>query len=364
MIIDLYTWRAAALIQRTALTTPRLAAKPVATLDAAIWIMLEVAMKGRSLTIALLLLVFQLHAARGEAPVPANQLSQLLSTIAQGRDPAFGPAVAPALGVDKLSPAASRATTIVTRIAQEIELVASAFATAAPANKIAATRAAVARVSSETARDGASRSFEGDGPSLSVMRQVLFVPTASAGADPASRVMEIISRFERSPKPDDTYYEYTDAMNLKSPVAELPGSAESWTTKARPAMEPGKVYALKKCRNVPVLGWYCNTQLYQIRDLPGSDAGVKLLVTFLRPLPKGADNPAFGGGKAENIVDGYTATYVTVASGDLLLVYSLGIQSRPDRASQQSRLNAGHKEEYRQLVRRLEAALQIPKLPF
>ena len=320
---------------------------------------------GRSRTIALLLLFALSPVARAATPVPADRLSGLLSTIAQGKDTAFGTAVAPALGVDARSPAAARAAAVIARMAQEIEQVTSAFANAAPADKIAATRAAVARVSPETASDGASRSFEGSGPSLSVMRQVLFVPAAKAGADPASRVMELIGQFERSPKPDDTYYEYADAKDLnRSAVVELPGSAQSWTTKARPAMEPGKVYALKKCRHVLVLGWYCNTQLYQVRELPGANSGVKLLLTFLRPLPNGADNPAFDDGKAKNIVDGYTAAYVALASGDLVLVYYLGIQSRPDTASQQSRLNTGHKEEYRQLVSRLEAALEIPKLPF
>lgn len=328
-------------------------------------VMLEEAIMGRSRTIALLLLLVLSPVARAAAPVPADRLSELLSTIAQGKDTAFGPAVAPALGVDAGLPTTARAGSVIARIAREIEQVTSAFANAAPADKIAATRAAVARVSPETARDGASRSFEGSGPSLSVMRQVLFVPAAKAGADPTSRVMGIIGQFERSPKPDDTYYEYADAKDLKrSAMVELPGSATSWTTKARPAMEPGKVYALKKCRHILVLGWYCNTQLYQIRELPGANPGVKLLLTFLRPLLQGADNPAFGGGKAENIVDGYTAAYVTLASGDLVLVYNLGVQSRPDTASQQSRLNAGHKEEYRQLVSRIEATLAIPKLPF
>jgi hypothetical protein len=325
----------------------------------------EEAMMRWSGAVALLLLLFVLSPhARADTPVPANRLSPLLSTIAQGKDPAFGTAVAPALGVNAGAPATERASAVITRIAQEIEQVTSAFANAASADKIKATRDAVARVSPETARDGASRSFEGNGPSLSVMRQVLFVPAAQAGADPTARVIEIIGRFERSPKPDDTYYEYADPMHLKhSAVTEEKGSDASWTTRARPAMQPGKVYLLKKCRHIPVLGWYCNTQLYQVRDLPGAP-GVKLLLTFLRPLPKGADNARFSGGRAENIVDGYTAAYVVVSSGDLVLVYSLGVQSRPDTASQQSRLNEGQKEEYRQLVKRFEAVLNIPKLPF
>lgn len=322
-------------------------------------------MMRRSGAIALLLLLLVLSPdARAQTPVPANRLSPLLTSIAQGRDPAFGTAVAPALGLNAGAPAEARAAAVIARITQEIEQVTSAFANAAPADKIKATRDAVARVSPETARDGASRSFEGNGPSLSVMRQVLFVPAANAGADPTARVIEIIGQFERSPKPDDTYYEYADPRDLKRAATELQGSDTSWTTGARPAMQPGKVYLLKKCRHITVLGWYCNTQLYQIRDLPGAAPGVKLLLTFLRPLPKGADNARFSGGRAENIVDGYTAAYVVVRSGDLVLVYNLGMQSRPDTASQQSRLNEGHKAEYRQLVRRIQAVLNIPKLPF
>jgi hypothetical protein len=321
-------------------------------------------MMRRSGAIALLLLLLVLSPdARAEAPVPASRLSPVLTTIAQGRDPAFGTAVAPALGLNAGAPAEARAAAVIARMTQEIEQVTSAFANAAPADKIKATRDAVARVSPETAQDGASRSFEGNGPSLSLMRQLLFVPAAQAGADPTARVIEIISQFERSPKPDDIYYAYADPRDLTRAVTEEKGSDTSWTTGARPAMQPGKVYLLKKCRHIPVLGWYCNTQLYQIRDLPGAP-GVKLLLTFLRPLPKGADNARFSDGRAENIVDGYTAAYVVVRSGDLVLVYNLGVQSRPDTASQQSRLNEGQKAEYRQLVKRIEAVLNIPKLPF
>jgi hypothetical protein len=192
------------------------------------------------------------------------------------------------------------------------------------------------------------------------MRQLLFVPTANAGANPTDRVTQIVSRFEHSPKTDDTYYAYSNPADLRgSQFMELPGSADSWTSKAQPPMEPGKVYALKKCRHVMILGWYCNTALYQVRDI----AGAKLLATILRPLPKGADNPKFDDGRRENIVDGYTAAYVVTAAPDLVLVYSIGIQSKAGASSQQGLLNEGHKEEYRQLVSRVQAELGIGKLP-
>ncbi len=313
----------------------------------------------------LLLLIILPSAAFAAVPFPPSALAAVLSNIALGRDAAFGPAVAPALGLDTQSPPSERASSLITQIAHEIEQVTSVFANAASQDKIVATRAAVARFSRETAQEGASRSFRGSGPSLSYMRQLLFVPAAKAGKDPVDRVMGIISRFERSPKTEDNYYEYTDPKDLaRSKIMDLPGSGTSWTTQAQPAMIPGEVYALKKCRHIFILGWYCNTQLYQIRDLPGSGSGIKLLLTFLRPLPKNADNPAFAGGKAENVVDGYTAVYVVMASGDLVLVYDLGIQSRPDATSLQSRLDAGQKEEYRELVSLIEKSLQIEKLPF
>src|SRR5258708_34769939 len=143
-------------------------------------------------TIALHLLFVLPPVARAAAPVPADRLSELLSTIAEGRDPAFGAAVAPALGVDARLPAAARAAAVIARIAQEIEQVTSAFANAAPADKIAATRPAAARVSPETARDGAARSFAGTGPSLSAMRQVLLGPASKVGADSAARTTVII----------------------------------------------------------------------------------------------------------------------------------------------------------------------------
>jgi len=313
----------------------------------------------------LLLLLSPFSAAVADEPFPAGALSAVLSNIARGHDPAFGTAVAPALGLDTRSPPGERAASLIAQMAHEFEQVTSAFANASSHEKIAATRAAVARFSPETARDGASRSFEGSGPSLSYMRQLLFVPAAKAGKDPAGRVLQIISRFERSPKTDDNYYEYTDPKDLaRSKIIDLPGSATSWTTQARPAMVQDKVYALKKCRHIFVMGWYCNTQLYQTRDLPGSDSGIKLLLTFLRPLPKNADNLAFSGDKAQNIVDGYTAAYVVMSSGDLVLVYNLGIQSRPDSTSLQSRLDEGQKEEYRQLVSLIETSLDVQKLPF
>jgi hypothetical protein len=293
------------------------------------------------------------------APLPADQIAPILAAIVEGRDPAFGATVAPALSTDKALPRAERARAVVNRIAQEVADVAAAFAAAPAAQKTAATRQAVARVSAETARDGAERSFEGDGPSLSLMRQLLFVP--AQGDNAVDKVMRIVSQFEHSPKTEDNYYEYANPADLKgSATADLPGSAASWTSAARPPMALDQVYAMKKCRHIVILGWFCNTSLYQVRAL----GGAQFLLTFLHALPKGADNPVFDGGRAENTVDGYDALCVVVASESLILVYDLGVQSKEGAASQQSRLNEGHKAEYRQLVGRIEAALGIPKLPF
>ena len=314
-------------------------------------------------TIPLLLCLLLLPSGASAAGVSADQIEAVLAKIAQGKDPAFGPQVAPAQSLDAQRPAAERATAVITRMGQEIERVTAAFASAPAAQRAAKTRDTVAQFSAETAKDGASRSFEGNGPSLSLMRQLLFVPAANLGADPVGRVMQLVSRFEHSPKTDDTYYEYSNPTNLKAAqVTELPGSDASWTNQSQPPMDPGKVYALKKCRHIPVLGWYCNTALYQVRDVPGAD-GAKMLATMLRPLPKGADNAKFSGARAENIVDGYTAAYVITASPDLVLVYNLGIQSKAGAPSQQGRLNEGQKAEYRQLVSRIEAELGTGKLP-
>jgi hypothetical protein len=313
--------------------------------------------------LALLVVVSLMIAAAGAhaAPLSAEAIATPLTTIADGGDKTFGAAVAPAQSLDAGRPRADRIHAIVERMAGEVATVTTAFATAPDAERIAATKAAVARFNPETAQDGASRSFEGSGPSLSLMRQLLFVPVARAEIS-AATVMQVVSQFERSPKTDDNYYEYSNPADLKAAtIADLPGSDASWTTKARPAMTPDQVYALKKCRHIVILGWYCNTSLYQRRDLAGA---VPALITFLRPLPPGADNAKFTDDRAKNIVDGYTALYVAIAADNLVLVYDLGVQSKAEAPSQQGRLNDGQKAEYRQLVARIEAALGLGKLPF
>lgn len=316
-------------------------------------------------SIPVLLVSLMIAAAYAKAaPLAAETISGPLTAIADGRDKAFGAAIAPAQSLDAARPRADRIHAIVARIAGEIDAVTTAFATAPAAAKIGATKAAVARFSPETAQDGASRSFEGSGPSLSLMRQVLFVPASRAGVS-IDTVMRIVSQFEHSPKTDDNYYEYSNPADLKgATVADLPGSDESWTSRARPAMIPGQLYALKKCRHIVILGWYCNTALYQVRELTGARDGAQTLFTFLHPLPAGADNATFTDDRAKNIVDGYTALYVVMAADNLVLAYNLGIQSKADAPGQQSRLNDGHKEEYRQLVGRIEATLGTGKLPF
>src|SRR5580692_1423707 len=134
------------------------------------------------------LLVPLLIAAAGAnaAPLPAELTAGALTAIADGKDKAFGAAVAPAQSLDAGRSRDERIHAIVARIAAEVEAVTTAFAAAPAAEKIAATKAAVAQFSPETARDGASRSFEGSGPSLSLMRQVLFVPAASAAISSAT----------------------------------------------------------------------------------------------------------------------------------------------------------------------------------
>jgi hypothetical protein len=296
----------------------------------------------------------------------AREIRQILDAIAGGRDSVFGPAVAPAMSLDEKASPALRVQQIDARIAEEIDRVLGAFMNAPEAQKIAATRAAVAQRDKETATDGASRTFEGGGPSLSVMRQFLFIPADQVHAsDPVARVTDIISSFERSPKTDDNYFEYSNPRDLAgSTITKLPGSKSSWSTSPRPSMAQNTLYALKKCRQIVLLGWYCNTAYYAVRDLPSEQSGrASVLLTVLHPLKKGQDNSAFTTGQAENIVDGYTAVYLIKRSGNLILVYNLGIQYKTSAPSQTSRLNEGQKAEYRQLVSRLKADLGIAALP-
>jgi hypothetical protein len=299
----------------------------------------------------------------GIAQAADEGIAAALGTIASGQDEAFGKAVAPAQSLDGAKPREERVRAVIDRMAHEIETVRTAFVSAPAANRIAKTRAAVAQFSAETARDGASRSFEGNGPSLSIMRQLLFVPASSAVS--SATIMQTISQFERSPKAEDNYYEYSDPADLAgSTIIDLSGTEDP--LKVGSPMIPRRVYALKKCRHIAVLGWFCNTALYQVRELGIAGSQMRSLVTFLRPLGKGADNATFKYERAKNIADGYTAVYAVVAADNLVLVYSLGIQSKADAPDAQSRwqLDQGHKREYRQLADYLETTLGTGKLPF
>jgi hypothetical protein len=300
-----------------------------------------------------------------QTSVTAAQVEAMMNGIAEGRDKAFSQPVALAWSLNTGNPATGRIREINARMAREIERVATAFVNAPAAEKTAATKAVVAQIDAETAQDGADEVFEGSGPGLAMIRQLLFVPTADMGANPVDKLMQISSSFVRSPKTDDIYYEYGDPANLKqSSVLVLPGSDTSWTTGARPPMVTGQVYALKKCRHIFILGWYCDTSLYQVRDLPGSGGQVKFLITVLYSLPNGADNAKFTDDRAENVVDGYSAIYVVLISGNQLLVYDTGFQSKTGDTSQQGSLNAGLKEENRQFVSLLDTELRIAKLTY
>jgi hypothetical protein len=302
--------------------------------------------------------------AMAQTAVTAAQVEAMMNNIAKGRDDSFTQPVALAWSLNTDHSTADRIREVNARMAQEIERVVTAFVNAPAAEKIATTTAVVAQIDLETALNGADEVFEGSGPGLAVMRQLLIVPAADIGANPVDKLMQISSSFVRSPKTADVYYEYSDPANLKkSSILAMPGSNTSWTTGARPPMATGPVYALKKCRDIFILGWYCDTSLYQVRDLPGSGGRVKFLLTVLYSLPRGADNAIFTDDRAENVVDGFSAIYVVLVSDDQLLVYDTGVQYKTGDTSHQGSLNDGLKEEYRQFVSLLNTDLRIAKLP-
>ncbi len=286
-----------------------------------------------------------------------EQLRQILASVAKG-DSAFGAAVAPAETLATTEPKPDRIRHLDIRLLDELNEVAIAFNEAADGQKQPATRAVVKGLDPQTATEGASRVFEGDGPSLSIMRQFLIVPAASLGADPVKKAMAIVTSFERSPKTDDSYFEYTAPKDMAgSEIRTLPGSATSWNKAAEPSMAEGEIYKLKKCRSIPILGWYCNTSWYQPLPLDQApDGSAQALITTLYPLAKGGDNAFFKDGRAENIVDGYTSVYLVEQSGADVLVYSLGFQTKASPALQQARLNAGHKAEFKMLASRFAGA--------
>lgn len=293
-------------------------------------------------------------------PAPADErIDRLASMLADTTDATglSGLAVAPALSVDSAELTETRITAINRRMIDEIKRVMTAFSSAPAGDQDRAVRDTVRAFDPETAAEGAARLFEGDGPSLSIMRQVLVVSADGLGPAPVARAMDRVSSFERSAKTDDTYYEYANPRDLNaSEIIDRPGDPQSWTSNAAPRMELNTIYTLKKCRHIAVLGWYCNTADYQRRAIASpAGAETEILLTVLRPLAPGGDHRMFDGDRSKNIVAGYTALYLVTRSRDAVLIYSLGYQSKPGKPSQTSALNSGHQEEYRQLASRFSS---------
>lgn len=278
------------------------------------------------------------------------QIARLIDQATGGQGP-FGSNIAPAQALDAKASTSERIAATDKRLSTEISTVVTAFTAAPDGSKEQAVRDAVKKIDAQTATDGAARVFEGDGPSQSIMRQLLVVPAKSLGADPVARATDIVTSFEHSPKTDDNYYEYSNPQGISAgTVKDLPGSATSWTKQAQAPLVIGKPVTLKKCRHVPILGWYCNTADYVRIALDGGDT--QLLLSVLHPLAKGTDNAKFSDDRAKNTATGSTSLYVIIRSGESVLIYNLGFQTTNGAPSMQSRLNDGHKLEYRQLVQR------------
>jgi hypothetical protein len=291
--------------------------------------------------------------AMAEESKPANDLREIARQIelaTEGKS-LLGASVAPAEALDAKASKPDRIAATNKRIITEIDQVVGAFHSAPDDLKEQAARAVVHKLDIQTAANGASRVFEGDGPSQSIMRQFLVLPAASLGEDPVGRATEIVTSFEHSPKTDDNYYEYSNPRDFAgSTIRDLPGSATSWNKAAQAPLAADQAVALKKCRHVPILGWYCNTAVYGRVALEGGET--QLLISALRPVAKGSDNAKFTDDRAKNTADGSTAIYVITRSGPSVLIYNLGFQTTRSAPSLQSKLNEGHKLEYRQLVQR------------
>jgi hypothetical protein len=118
--------------------------------------------------------------AMAQTSVNAARIEAMMNDIAEGHDKAFTQPVALAWSLNTDHSIAGRIRDINARMAQEIERVAGAFITAPAADKITTTKAVVAQIDPETARDGAAYAFEGSSPSLAFFRQLLFVPAAAS----------------------------------------------------------------------------------------------------------------------------------------------------------------------------------------
>lgn len=299
--------------------------------------------------------------ARAQVANESAQLRQVLEARTTQRDGRFAGQVAPGLYLVDGSPE-QRLQEANQRLVTEANVLLQAFASGGDDQRVGLTLKALSAFDAETARDGAARLFFGRGPSMSIMRQIVFVPADRLGANAVQKVMEAVSSFELLPKPEDYYYVYSNALSLSQSRAPETRGASGSHLRASQTMADNAPYAIKKCRHV-LFTWYCNTSQYVQQPVSSSSDSARLLVTTLVDLKRNNDSPDFNrDSRTSNIVEGYTGFYLVKRAGNVIMIYNSGVQHGSDAPRLQGRLNEGHKVEYRQLVERLRSTLGVSPL--
>lgn len=306
-------------------------------------------------------------AGAAQPSVVEKNLSDLVWEQIGGNDHRFVGWVAPGqYGTTGRTSVDQNVTEAIQKITSEVAQVYEAFAAAPNGQRQQATLAALSRINAQTGRELATRLFPATQPPASWMRQIAFVPVAHLEGSPAQQVFSEVTAFELLPKPDDTYFIYREAFNLRAGVREAKGTRNSHLASAS-SLVVDEPMAVKKCRHVFLLGWYCNTNHYlaSTLDLPGGEFrdSAHVMVTTLVDLDRNSDDPQFASGaRNRNTAKGYTALTLVARAGDTVLVYFSGIQhsdSIPNIGGFREKLDQGHKIEASQLNDRLRQQFRL-----
>ncbi len=312
-------------------------------------------------TVILFATLFILFASSVFAATPeALQVSKILKERTNGNDSLYSKLLSPAKSLDVSKNASDRIQSINDQITREIDLVTAAFNSSAEDKKIEAVHAAANLIDSKmTADGGAHIIFVDQNPSSATARILMLIPKKNSTVS-GKNVLNALTSYKRSAKPNNFVYEYAIAENLTSgPIKNLVGSETSYLLpEAATPLKASEQVVLKKCRQL--LGWKCLTALYRADAYSISPGGLHLLFSSNVDLNSNPDHADFAGDKrSTNQTTGSTGTYVIIESKDWVIMYSTDAQYNEGKLSFTGIIQQEFQKDFNRLKLRIATDLKL-----
>ena len=291
--------------------------------------------------------------ASASAGSSSNEIKSLLSQFTLSNDDFYKRVISPAVSVEGMqNDLVNRTNLINTRMSDYLTSVAEAFDHTEEAQKMNAVLSLANSLDRNlNSSRSASITFTNSSPSAAFAKNIFIFERQNATAE---EVLNSISSYKRSPKPDDYFYEYPnyEALTMGLPI-EKKGNDTSWLKPAAmPAMGLGTTLALKKCRQI--FGWRCTTTLFRANALNSTPNKSYYLFMGTYDLNRNPDNAEFArDGRSKNQIAGSTGMIIVKESQNYILL--IGADSNWSKGGLMfpGLLADGYKKDFERMTKRI-----------